>query len=71
MKLEAGKYYKTRDGRKAGPIKKYNECFKGLVEGDRSGNRVWYSWGVHYFDETNIDLVEEWTHYIPAPDQTT
>ena len=63
MKLEAGKYYKTRGGRKAGPIKTFDEKFKGLVEGDtpNKGERVWHPDGLHAFNETVIDLVEEWT----------
>lgn len=63
MKLEAGKYYKTRDGRKAGPILTFYDYFEGLVEGDppKKGNRVWEADGSHSFFETNIDLVAEWT----------
>lgn len=63
MKLEDGKYYKTRDGRKAGPIKTFDDSFRGPVEGDipNKGDRVWSAGGIHAFNELEIDLVEEWT----------
>lgn len=61
MKLEVGKYYRTRGGRKAGPLKDFDGSFKGRVEDDRvEGNRVWYKNGSHYYGEMSLDLISEW-----------
>lgn len=62
LTIEAGKSYRTRDGRKAGPLEDYEsqDTLSGYVEGD-SSVRVWYiEGGKHRFNEANIDLVAEW-----------
>lgn len=62
MKLEAGKYYRTRDGRKAGPLKycPYEDVLMGMVEGNNQ-DRLWLvGGGKHKYYEDGIDLVEEW-----------
>lgn len=62
LHLEAGRIYKTRDGRQAGPLVVMDEptknAFRGYVTGDLR-ERVWKSDGRHEFGETNLDLVAE------------
>jgi hypothetical protein len=62
VKLEEGKYYRTRDGRKAGPLylTHGNTCMRGFVEGQPNLLRVWNLRGEHFFNQTEIDLVAEW-----------
>lgn len=69
LKIEAGKYYRTRAGRKAGPIKRSfydGYAFSGGVEGGRE--LIWQEDGTHgsYFipRRDGCDLVAEW---IDAP----
>lgn len=63
MKLEVGKYYKTRDGRKAGPIAKKLEWnptypFKGFIGGVEL---TWTEDGLLCtLGDSPYDLVEEW-----------
>jgi len=66
MKIEAGKYYKTRDGRKVGPMAKtkWPKIMRGCIflfnksdgtHGDRDdSNPV-------IFNDPNLDLIAEWT----------
>lgn len=72
MKIEAGKYYKTRDGRKVGPteVTDYNEAYPkakfwvegyGLVqENGKFGNDE---------DSPSLDLISEWQDE-PSPIRT-
>ena len=68
LKLEVGKFYRTRDGRKVGPMLIWNDC-------------VDYPWSDHMEDGTDVwspnglscppvdsptDIVAEW---IDAPTQ--
>lgn len=61
MKIEVGKYYKTRDGRKAGPIEHwakhptFNIC--GYVDKARL---IWAEDGKYGYYGSVLDLVEEW-----------
>lgn len=61
MKLEVGKYYKTRDGRKVGPMEQSylnHYPFSGKLH--RESER-WLENGRYYnHRESNLDLVEEW-----------
>ena len=64
FKIEAGKYYKTRDGRKVGPT--------------RTGGQYIYVEGrSYYYDgrrcrshETGDDLISEWLDETPSPIRT-
>lgn len=70
MKIEAGKYYKTRDGRKVGPteVTYYSEVYPkakfwvegyGLVqENGKFGNDE---------DSPSLDLISEWKDEAPSP----
>lgn len=52
LKIEEGKYYKTRDGRKVGPIRKWEGCLKEWAVDGRNG----------YLEGFNTeDLIAEWT----------
>ena len=67
MKLEVGKYYKTRDGRKVGPMVE-TSLHDYRFTTDREN---WYLVnGIHAFDDGNIDvnadIIAEWTD-TPAP----
>lgn len=62
MKLEAGKYYRTRDGRKVGPITLFESNQKKyfhVIDG-----RAWWMDGYCIKGETQgrgSDLIAEWT----------
>ena len=60
MKIEAGKYYRTRDGRKVGPIVK--DCVDGedwMVS--REDGRLWTNGGRSFSGNEENDLIAEWT----------
>lgn len=67
MKLEAGKYYRTRDGRKAYVIGQnvfecnYGKWFAGYIDGD-ADPLDWSIDGCIFSDksESHRDLVAEW-----------
>ncbi|OYR20449.1 ribosomal protein L7/L12 [Brucella pseudogrignonensis] len=66
LKIEAGKYYCTRDGRKAGPLMARNNdsyAFAADIAGD-IGIRIFQKDGVHgsrwIGNEPNLDLIAEW-----------
>lgn len=73
MKIEAGKYYKTRDGRKVGPteVSEYNTSYPkakfwvedyGLIqENGKFGNDE---------DTPELDLISEWQDKAPSPIRT-
>ena len=60
MKIEAGKYYITRDGEKVGPM--VPDCVDGKdwkQKGDRS--RLWHDDGQRWNDDRHDELIAEWT----------
>lgn len=61
MKIESGKYYRTRDGRKVGPIG-YNSYITNYGK-FFSGETFWDEFGRLYQStkETDYDLIAEWT----------
>jgi hypothetical protein len=66
LKIEAGKYYRTRDGRKVGPMMARNNdsyAFAADIAGD-IGIRIFQKDGVHgsrwIGNEPNLDLIAEW-----------
>ncbi|MDR6431053.1 hypothetical protein [Brucella pseudogrignonensis] len=66
FKIEAGKYYRTRDGRKVGPMMARNNhsyAFAADIAGD-IGIRIFQKDGVHgsrwIGNEPNLDLIAEW-----------
>jgi hypothetical protein len=61
VKLEEGKYYRTRDGRKVGPMGSYNtELLIGKVEGWSCKRLFVGASGLHYSNMEELDLVSEW-----------
>lgn len=72
LKLEVGKCYKTRSGKKAFICHKVNEsdCFVGTVAGERNNGflQEWDSHGNKDMDENNLDLVSEWSDDDVAED---
>lgn len=68
MKLEIGKYYRTRLGKKVGPIEWNSKvgAFQGYVV--VSGEcKYYYKSGKQAFDEHDLDLVSEWRERVPLP----
>jgi hypothetical protein len=64
MKIEAGRYYKTRDGRKVGPMEPLEtESVYAMTDGDET----WTMEGKYsaYQCDMALDLIAEWTD---APD---
>ncbi|GHC61328.1 hypothetical protein [Limoniibacter endophyticus] len=60
LKIEAGKYYRTRDGLKVGPMKRF---YGGVWREEGGSGMLWRSDGERYFylDHSDyIDLVAEW-----------
>lgn len=58
LKLEAGKYYRTRDGRKVGPMEFHSDV--GLIEKLGDG-RIWSTNGEFVGSpERDVDLIAEW-----------
>lgn len=81
MQLEVGKFYKTRDGRKVGPIEFRGgelKCF-ATAEGPFSKSGHWYTqFNEHYPEfsgrssisgEHQDDLIEEWRDEPKSPIQ--
>ena len=68
MKLEIGKYYRTREGHKAGPVGLYEkattplDCFIGdvFIGNSKDPNRLWNADGTHRHHHSHLDLVAEW-----------
>lgn len=64
MKIEAGKFYKTRDGRKVGPMRSFGSFYCWATD---DGKR-WTTKG-HFIDGEvrPEDLIAEWTDEQPYP----
>lgn len=60
MKIEEGKFYRTRDGRKAGPMKRWGG---GWIDASRTRGDMWQDDGLRYYSENrgDDDLIAEWT----------
>ncbi|MGH6774745.1 hypothetical protein [Brucella tritici] len=60
LAIETGKFYRTRDGRKVGPMRRYNDGW--LYETDDHG-RMWRDDGMRYYEKSRgggSDLIAEW-----------
>lgn len=69
VKLEVGKYYKTRDGRKVGPMKSYKSFMD--MHPFESDKMLWTREGVAYQgSEPDQDIVAEWPDDPPKPQPT-
>ena len=67
MQIEAGKYYRTRDGRKVGPMERDKVDGKDWREKDNSA-RLWYDDGTRWICDEDSDLIAEW---VDEPTQPT
>lgn len=71
LKIEAGKYYRTRDGRKVGPAKPYADYWHVMVGAVWNGYRENGLWGcreaTYGAGGVPLDLIAEWTD-TPADD---
>lgn len=57
LKIEAGKFYKTRDGRKVGPSYRYSDGWSMRSE----GGKMWLSDGKRYFGgQEESEIIDEW-----------
>ena len=66
IKLEVGKFYRTADGRKAGPMSWENRSY--LFCGEVDGRLYTYTQcGAHYNGPSALDIVAEWTDAPDAP----
>lgn len=69
MKIEAGKFYKTRDGQKMGPISRTtaeDEFFRWS-----NGDYTWSDEGAHCGnDGCDLDLIAEWPDEQTGPVRT-
>ena len=61
MQIEAGKYYRTRDGRKAGPAVKRHDGEYGLSVPWPEGDYFYSSDGKSCLGYRSDDLIAEWT----------
>ncbi|MGY6251512.1 hypothetical protein ACXIUS_28945 [Bosea thiooxidans] len=73
LTIEAGKFYKTRDGRKVGPMERYTEFgeagWQTVSRAGDFGGKLWIDDGRRYFQSDRggpTDLVAEWVDE-PAP----
>jgi hypothetical protein len=58
LQIETGRFYKTRDGRKVGPMRKYDYNSWTDIE----NGYLWREDGLRYFesDRGNFDLIAQW-----------
>jgi hypothetical protein len=70
LRLRAGGYYRTRGGRRVGPLEEFG--VPGHLKADVAGElRVWRtSTGAHEFNVRVLDIVAEWTEPAATPVQT-
>jgi hypothetical protein len=65
--IEAGKYYRTRDGRKVGPIRidEHDDQYPLGARCEAEDCTLWYTAGGHYWTtelKSEHDLIAEWVH---------
>lgn len=63
LKLEVGKYYRTRDGQKVGPILIWSErALNKYSDHETDGTDIWKDNGRRFSDvKSDTDLIAEWT----------
>lgn len=73
MKIEAGKYYKTRDGRKVGPMRELNRHETDYPWTDKDGDmpdQRYNDKGYEIGTGSDCDLISEWKDETPSPIRT-
>lgn len=67
MKIEEGKYYRTRDGQKVGPMRRSNCRDYQWTAFFNNDNRLWDAFGRRYMESYgSTDLIAEWTDDSPV-----
>lgn len=69
MQIETGKYYRTRDGRKVGPMviwdnevdHKWQIGYEGATDIYTPNGDIWNDRGVHCEVIADAELISEWT----------
>lgn len=71
MQIEVGKYYRTRDGRKVGPIRQYEDDTEFFdihdIAGTTESGWIWDETGIELGKNRDIDLIAEWTDEPAQP----
>lgn len=71
MKIETGKFYKTRDGRKVGPMESRGGDWIATPRIDPDEEFDWYSEGIFsLFGESPHDIISEWPTLTPHQQRT-
>lgn len=73
MKIEAGKYYKTRDGRKVGPMREIDRELTDYPWTDQIEEmpmQRYNDWGEEVGEPSSHDLISEWQDEAPSPIRT-
>ena len=65
LQIKAGKYYRTRDGRKVGPMERDEVDGKDWRKKDDSAH-LWHDDGSRWLDDFDSDLIAEWQDDQPA-----
>ncbi len=69
MQLEVGKFYKTREGRKVGPMQEF-DSYKNLHPWESNGE-LWADDGTSYLGEyPDSDIIAEWHDEPVSPVRT-
>ncbi|QWY83257.1 ribosomal L7/L12 domain-containing protein [Rhizobium phage RHph_X2_25] len=67
LTIEAGKYYRTRDGRKVGPMETYDLPDEDLLSAKLDGNsKLFNRDGSHHYKNHDYDLIAEWVDEHPT-----
>lgn len=68
LRIEAGKFYKTRDGRKVGPMSKFYDDGRCYSSDNLLRGGLWKPGGTAWFDgvKDSPDLIAEWTELTLA-----
>lgn len=73
MKIEAGKYYKTRDGRKVGPMREIDRELTDYPWTDQVEEmpmQRYNDWGEEVGEPSSHDLISEWQDEATSPIRT-
>jgi len=65
MKLEVGKYYRTREGEKVGPMRGHADG--GWYAANDKCERGWYDNGARFYGSRDSTIIAEWTDEPAAP----
>lgn len=66
MKLEVGKYYKTRDGRKVGPMLLWGDIEYPFSDHPISGTSIWKDDGSSTYHRQECTIISEWPSDSPV-----